>query len=210
MTAVWAVRLLPVVVLLELYPDLRDAVLQREGGAAALAESAPVVLGVGALRCLAGSFAVTPLMTLLGWRWHVVLRRDLGRWAFALALLDLVIAAADTPGGLVAGVAGHAFLALGTLATLLLVPLALTSNRWSQRRLGRYWKRLHLLVYPILAILVAHLLLLPDGPSSTVQMSWLFGPSLLLRVPPVRRRIITMRTRRRRSPRAGNPTAVAS
>ena len=40
------------------------------------------------MRTLAGSFAVTPLHTLFGWRWHLVLRRDLGRWAFAFALLE--------------------------------------------------------------------------------------------------------------------------
>jgi sulfoxide reductase heme-binding subunit YedZ len=185
--AIWAARLAPLLVLVQL------------ARADDLATAAPVVLGVGALRALAASFAVTPLMTLFGWRWHVILRRDFGRWAFALALLDLAIAGLDTPGGVVAGLAGHAFLALGTLATLLLLPLALTSNAWSQRRLGRYWKRLHLLVYPILAVLVVHLLLLPDGPGSTLQMTWLFGPSLLLRVPAVRRAVIA----RRRSLRAG-------
>ena len=206
----WTIRLLPVLVLVDLWPDLCDALAGTPEGAKNLAESAPVILGVGALRALAGSLAVTPLHTLFGWRWHLVLRRDLGRWAFALAFLDLVIAAADTPGGVVAGVAGHHFLALGTLAALLLAPLMLTSNVWSQKRLGRYWKRLHLLVYPILAILVVHLLLLPDGPSSTLQMTWLFGPSLLLRVPPVRRRAIAARARITSRLRARRLPAVAA
>lgn len=191
--AVWVVRLLPVLVLVDLAPDVRHALAGHPGAADHLNETAPVVLGNGALRTLAGSFAITPLQTLLGWRWHVVLRRDLGRWAFGLAALDLVIAAANSERGVVAGVAGHAFLAFGTLATLLLLPLAVTSNRWSMKRLGRYWKRLHLMIYAILAIVVVHLLLLPDGPSSTIQMSWLFGPSLLLRVPAVRRWVIAHR-----------------
>lgn len=192
-TAVWALRLLPVLVLVELWPDLRDWLTGAPGATEALAESSPVILGVGALRTLAAAFVITPLMTLLGWRWHVILRRDFGRWTFFLALLDLILAAATTDGGIVAGLAGHLFLALGTLATLLLLPLAVTSNVWSQKRLGRYWKRLHLLVYPILLVVVAHLLLLPDGPTSTIQVSWLFGPSLLLRVPVVRRWVVAQR-----------------
>jgi len=192
--AVWTIRLLPAVTLISIFPDVRAAWAGEPGAAEHLNEVAPVVLGIAALRTLAGSFAVTPLHTLFGWRWHLVLRRDLGRWAFAFALLDLVIAAADSDGDPIAAVGGHAFLALGTLATLLLLPLALTSNRWSMRRLGRYWKRLHLLVYVVLAIVVVHLLLLPDGPTSTVQMTWLFGPSLVLRIPALRRWIVARRT----------------
>jgi sulfoxide reductase heme-binding subunit YedZ len=194
---------------------VRAALAGTPGAAAHLSEVAPVVLGIAALRTLAGSFAVTPLQTLFGWKWHLVLRRDLGRWAFAFAAIDLVIAAADTTGGAggpgaVNGVAGHLFLSLGTLATLLLVPLALTSNRWSMRRLGRYWKRLHLLVYAILAVIVVHLLLLPDGPSSTVQMSWLFGPSLVLRIPVVRRWIVRRRTAWQRRRRERDRVAVVA
>lgn len=210
---VWAIRLLPVTVLASLAPDVVAWLRDEPGAAQALNASAPVILGVGALRTLAGSFAVTPIATLTGWSWHLPLRRDLGRWAFALAALDLLLAVVLHEDGAAAGAAGHLFLSLGTLATLLLLPMALTSNRWSQARLGRWWRRLHLLIYPILAILVAHLLLLPDGPSSTVQMTWLFGPSLLLRVPRIKRAVIRRRLAltaawRARRRRASTPAAT--
>lgn len=189
----WAIRLLPLTVLYDLAPDVIAWVQGAPDAVEELNEAAPVVLGVGALRALAGSFAITPIATLTGWTWHLPLRRDLGRWAFFLAALDLLFAIVLHENGVAEGAAGHLFLTLGTLATLLLVPMAMTSNRWSQVRLGRWWKRLHLLIYPILAILVFHLLLLPDGPSSTVQMSWLFGPSLVLRIPWIKRRVVRAR-----------------
>lgn len=45
------------------------------------------------------------------------------------------------------------FLILGTLATLLMVPLAATSNDMARKRLGMaVWRRLHLLVFPAAAI----------------------------------------------------------
>lgn len=205
----WAIRLLPLTVLYDLAPEVIAWAQGAPGAAEELDEAAPVVLGVGALRALAGSFAITPIATLTGWTWHLPLRRDLGRWAFALAALDLFFAVALSERGAVAGASGRIFLTLGTLATLLLLPMALTSNRWSQLRLGRWWKRLHLLIYPILAILVAHLLLLPDGPSSTLQMTWLFGPSLALRIPALRRRIIRWRLAATRAWRARRRAAPA-
>ncbi|MGI5149841.1 ferric reductase-like transmembrane domain-containing protein [Plantactinospora sp. CA-294935] len=109
-----------------------------------------------------------------------------------LVTLDLVLAATMSTDGWRAGVAGQAFLAAGTLATLLLVPLAFTSSRWSMRRFGSDWKRLHRLVYVVLALVTLHPLLLPGGPEESGQLL-AFVPSLLLRVPPVRRRVIRAR-----------------
>ena len=48
------------------------------------------------------------------------------------------------------------YITLGFSAFLLLVPLALTSNRALQRRLGRNWRRLHQLVYVILLLGILH------------------------------------------------------
>ena len=48
------------------------------------------------------------------------------------------------------------FITLGMLALLLLVPLALTSNRRAMRRLGRRWQVLHRLVYLIAVLGVWH------------------------------------------------------
>lgn len=45
------------------------------------------------------------------------------------------------------------FLVLGLIATLLMVPLAVTSNDFARKRLGMaVWRKLHLLVFPAAAI----------------------------------------------------------
>lgn len=48
------------------------------------------------------------------------------------------------------------YITLGFSAFVLLLPLALTSNRAMQRRLGRNWRKLHQLVYAILLLGVLH------------------------------------------------------
>jgi sulfoxide reductase heme-binding subunit YedZ len=53
---------------------------------------------------------------------------------------------------LLAAFSEKTYIILGMLAWLLMVPLGVTSNRWSQRRLGKDWRRLHRAIY-LLAIL---------------------------------------------------------
>ena len=45
---------------------------------------------------------------------------------------------------------------LGMAGLIMLIPLALTSNQWSIRRLGQRWNKLHKLVYPVLIVAVLH------------------------------------------------------
>jgi DMSO/TMAO reductase YedYZ heme-binding membrane subunit len=70
-------------------------------------------------------------------------------------------------GGVFGRLAGHTFLLVGFVNTMLLIPLFLTANHRAQRWLGRSWKRLHSLVYVIRALLVLHLVLLAGFGSST-------------------------------------------
>jgi DMSO/TMAO reductase YedYZ heme-binding membrane subunit len=51
------------------------------------------------------------------------------------------------------------FIALGLLGLFILTVLAITSNRWAMRRLGKHWKRLHRLVYLAGMAVVFHALL---------------------------------------------------
>jgi sulfoxide reductase heme-binding subunit YedZ len=48
------------------------------------------------------------------------------------------------------------FITVGFTAWLLLLPLALTSNRWMMRLLKKNWQRLHRLVYAIAILAVLH------------------------------------------------------
>jgi len=49
---------------------------------------------------------------------------------------------------------------MGTFMVLLLIPLLITGNPWAQRKLGKYWKTLHRLIYVVWGLLACHLALL--------------------------------------------------
>ncbi|RWF61269.1 MAG: sulfoxide reductase heme-binding subunit YedZ, partial [Mesorhizobium sp.] len=71
-----------------------------------------------------------------------------------------------------------------------LLPLAITSNRYSQRRLGSRWKKLHRLVYPILGLGLLHMLWIVRADLKEWSIYAAIGLFLLmLRIPPVLRRI---------------------
>jgi sulfoxide reductase heme-binding subunit YedZ len=149
------VRVVPATVLVPVVPLVVDVLRGLPGAAAELHDRLPNVLGPATMLSLLAGYAVTPLATVTGWRRHIILRRDFGLWACAFAFTDVLSAA--TADGVLAGTAGKLGLAAGTLATLLLVPLVVTSNRLSMRWLGRYWKTVHVLIYPIFALVVVHL-----------------------------------------------------
>lgn len=109
-------------------------------------------LGLMALRALLLSLACTPVRRLTGLGQVMVLRRLLGLWAFAYALLHLGFYLwADLDFSL-ARLWGEAlekpFIFAGMLGFLCLLPLAATSTSAAIRRLGaRRWQALHRLAY---------------------------------------------------------------
>lgn len=189
--ALWFVRTLALAPFLCMTPELLAAAGGRPGASAALAVSTADVLGSASLLAFVLMLAVTPVHTATGWTWHLPLRRDLGLVMFATALLDLTIAAATTgdtfAGGVPGRIAGRSFLLVGTLATVLLVPLAVTANRRAMRRLGSAWRRLHRLVYVVWGLVLLHLLLLFDlgGPFRAALL--MSVPLATLRIPAVAR-----------------------
>ncbi|SEU36684.1 sulfite oxidase heme-binding subunit YedZ [Stigmatella erecta] len=117
--------------------------------------------GLLALVFLLVSLACTPLKLLFAWTWPMRLRKLLGLMAFAYAVLHfLTYAVVDQ--GLALGrifqdVTERGFIAVGFLALMLLVPLAVTSTNASVRRLGfPTWQRLHRLVYVAAVLGVVH------------------------------------------------------
>jgi sulfoxide reductase heme-binding subunit YedZ len=51
----------------------------------------------------------------------------------------------------------RSYMTIGLVALVLFVPMALTSNDWIVRRIApRAWRRLHLLIYPIAILSLAH------------------------------------------------------
>ena len=133
-------------------------------------ETVTHTLGDWALRLLLITLAVTPLRRLSGWNWLVKLRRMLGLYAFFYASLhfmvwvwlDQQLVWVD----MLADIVKRPYVTVGFVAWLLLVPLALTSNRFAIRKLGRRWQQLHRLVYVIAPLAVLHFLWL-------VKADWL-------------------------------------
>lgn len=100
-------------------------------------------------------------------------RRLLGLWAYGYATLHLLAFWAFEHDfrllPLVQNSVVRPFVTIGLLVWLLLVPLALTSNRWSMRRLGPAWKRLHLLVWPAIVLGLLHFVLHKAGKNDYTE-----------------------------------------
>ena len=188
--ALWSVRVLLLTPFVLMGPEILSGLLGRPDAVEHLGTSTADVLGTSTLLLFVMMLTVTPIYTLTGWTWHIPLRRDIGIAMFVTAALDLVLAALTTgedfSGGVLGRLGGHSFLLAGTLATLLLVPLALTAHRRAQRWLGGYWKRLHRLVYVIWALILLHLFLLFNLHGIFLQALALSIPLVLLRLPPIR------------------------
>ena len=117
------------------------------------------LLGLWALRFLCLGLAVTPLRDLAGIN-LIAWRRALGLLAFWYVLAHftvyLTLDRGLQFGTILADIAKRPYITLGMAGLLMLVPLAITSNRWSIQRLGSRWNKLHKLVYPILIVSVLH------------------------------------------------------
>lgn len=108
--------------------------------------------GFWAIRFLILCLAVTPARILFDWPRAAQLRRMLGIAAAAYTIAHILFYAADE-GFALGFVLNQMFtvfyLILGTIATIGLVLLAATSTDRAMGRMGRNWKRLHRLIYPI-------------------------------------------------------------
>jgi len=109
---------------------------------------------------LIATLAMSPLQRLTGWAGWIRWRRVLGLLMFFYVTLHLLAFAGLWQGfdleQLTVETGKRPYLWLGLTAWLLLLPLALTSTRAAQRRLGVRWKRLHQAVYAVTLLAVWH------------------------------------------------------
>ncbi len=116
--------------------------------------------GTTALVLLVLSLAVTPVTIIFGWKQVIPLRRPLGLYAFFYVCLHLLtflgLDYAFDLAFIIDGIIEQPFVLVGTAAFLLLIPLAVTSTKGWQRRLGRRWKTLHKLSYVIIILALVH------------------------------------------------------
>lgn len=110
------------------------------------------LLGIWALRFLIAALAVTPLRDLAGVN-LMRYRRALGLLAFWYVTMHfatyMILDQNLNFSAILADIAKRPFITIGMACFVLLIPLALTSNAFSIRRLGPNWNRLHRLSYVI-------------------------------------------------------------
>ncbi|EUB73853.1 Sulfoxide reductase heme-binding subunit yedZ [Pseudomonas sp. GM41(2012)] len=151
-------------------------------------------LGLGTLVLLLITLSMTPVQKLTGWAGWVAVRRQLGLWCFAYVVLHLSGYTAFILGfdwsQLGVELRKRPYIIVGTLGFLCLLALAVTSNRYSQRRLGSGWKKLHRLAYGVLGLGLLHMLWIVRADLKEWAVYASIGALLLvLRLPPVTRRI---------------------
>lgn len=116
-------------------------------------------LGLWAIRFLILTLAISPLRELFGIN-LIRYRRALGLLCFYYALMHftayLVLDQTLMLEAVLADITKRPFIMLGMAALALLLPLALTSNAYSIRKLGRNWSRLHKLIYVVAICAAIH------------------------------------------------------
>lgn len=116
--------------------------------------------GLWSLRLLLITLALRPLRELSGNAVFIRVRRLVGLFTWFYATLHFGAGMFYVVGWslpeLIAAVGEKTYIVLGIFAWLLLLPLGLTSSRWAQRKLGRSWRKLHQIIYPIAILVCLH------------------------------------------------------
>ncbi len=157
--------------------------------------------GRTAMILLLASLACTPINTVFGFRKVLTVRKSLGLWAFAYASLHLFNYVGLDYGfdfGLIQqdAVLDKPYILVGAAALTILLLLALTSTRGWMKRLGRTWKRLHRFAYVAGVFVILHFFWQAKAAERVEPLIYGLVLALLLivRIPSVRRRIVSMRT----------------
>lgn len=158
--------------------------------------------GKYALALLVLSLSCTPVNILTGWSPVTRWRRALGLYAFGYAALHFMTFVGLDYGFnlrfLWADVAGKRYIFVGLGALLILIPLALTSTKGWQRRLGKVWRKLHRWVYLAGGLVIAHYVW-----AVKADIRWplacgaVLAAGFFVRLPAVRTAIVARRGRRR-------------
>lgn len=139
--------------------------------------------GTWALSLLVISLTITPLRRLTKWNELIRLRRMFGLFAFFYATLHMltwvVLINFFDVKAMVVDVAKRPYITVGMATFLILLSLAVTSNRFSVRKLGRRWQKLHRLVYVAAIGGVVHFWWLVKA-DITLPRRWAVAVALLL------------------------------
>ena len=117
--------------------------------------------GEWAIRMLVLSLAITPIRYLFNTVAVWQFRRMIGLYAFFYTSLHLLVFLMFLLqwrwAEIGIEIVERPYITIGFSAYLLLLPLALTSFNYAQRKLGRNWKRIHRTIYVISVLAVLHI-----------------------------------------------------
>lgn len=122
-------------------------------------------LGELAIQFLVAGLAITPLRRHIGLN-LMKFRRAVGLITFYYVVLHLMVwlfLDVQIISQIWADILKRPYVTIGMSAFVLLLPLALTSNDWSVRRLGPNWRQLHKMVYFAAVLSALHFLWLSKG-----------------------------------------------
>ncbi len=160
------------------------------------------VTGRTAMILLLLCLAATPVYIVTGFSKVIKVRRALGLYAFSYAGLHFInfIAldyAFDLGFILQDGIVQKPYILVGLTALLILVSLAITSTKGWMKRLKKNWPRLHWLIYPTGVLVIIHFLWQAKAAERFEPFVYaaILTVLLLVRVPPIRTRIVNFRTR---------------
>ncbi len=147
-------------------------------------------LGEIGLQFLIAGLAVTPLRRYLGLN-LMKFRRAIGLLTFYYIVCHLLVWAildVQIVSEMWADIIKRPYITIGMAAFVLMLPLAITSNNWSVRQLGRKWRSLHKLVYAAAVLGGLHFVMLAKGfqIEPLIYLGVILG-LLALRLPSVRR-----------------------
>jgi len=153
-------------------------------------------MGEWGLWLLVAGLAITPLMRFANIR-LIKYRRAIGLLAFFYIFLHLLIwlvLDVQIVSQIIADIYKRPYITIGMAAFVLMIPLALTSNNRSVRKLGPRWRQLHKLIYVIVPLGGLHFFLLVKG-FQLEPIIWLavIGALLALRLIPKRKAMRTAR-----------------
>ena len=128
------------------------------------------------LRALCLALAVTPARQAFGWTALARLRRMLGLFTFFYACLHLLAFAwldmGLDPAAIVKDIAKRPFILVGSLAWLLMLPLAATSFNRAIRALGASrWQTLHRAVHAVALLALLHFFWMRAGKNDFAEWS---------------------------------------
>jgi len=134
------------------------------------------------------TLSITPLRRLTRQYWLIGLRRMLGLFAFFYGVLHLMtylwLDKFFDVHEMLADIAKRKFITAGMTAFTLMIPLALTSTKWSIRKLGgKRWQALHRLIYASAAVGVIHYIWLVKADlKKPLEYATVLGALLLYRM----------------------------